>query len=630
MSFIISNNTNKSTNINFNNYYLEFSEKNFLKYNNKFYEIFLFGDFIEKKTTISSYISTYSIKKNEFSFLKDFTNKFDGTYYLIIFNKLTNKIYIKSDKFGKRCIFYIKKGDLIEVSDILENLKNKNSDNYNNFGVAHTIINHTGPRPPRGQTIYKDFKELHLNEILILTDKDLKLKKIKEKLSKTKYYKINHHDKFSKIFFDTIKKYGSNEENIVFLSSGWDSTSILAGLNHVFGPKKIKAVTWKLSISKRSGNFNKFEIRRVKQFSDYFNVPLHIIEQNYAKNSEAMYSEVHRFMKKYGYFAFTTFSHYFTTKKSFQIKETSNPILFSGEISDGVSNLGFAQYISTFHNSVGFKEYSDKMHSYLYGPTFIENCIKNKEIKDLIYDLLKAKFKDRKFDKLRNDKLEIINQFLISFIGRNERFPFYSIKNYKFLTKYGQIKYDKFLYDNYISELGKVDSKNIYSALIRLYHSFHWHGSSVNTLYASAQHFGLKMRLPFYSPEMINFFEEMPENWGRGLEINNVKYPLKTFLSNKKLIDYPINLQSGPHSYLYDVDENYINPPLEWVNYSMKEIFKKKLKKFDINKLDVKYFNIPYIKEIKNNYLKNNKINSNDFNFLYGFLNLALGDSESN
>ena len=86
---------------------------------------------------------------------------------------------------------------------------------------------------------FKSAKE-NLNEILILKNKNFKLKKINEKLLKSKEYKINHHDKFSKIFFDTIKKYGSNEENIVFLSSGWDSTSILAGLNHVYGPKKNK------------------------------------------------------------------------------------------------------------------------------------------------------------------------------------------------------------------------------------------------------------------------------------------------------------------------------------------------------------------------------------------------------
>ena len=38
---------------------------------------------------------------------------------------------------------------------------------------------------------------------------------------------------------------------------------------------------------------------------------------------------------------------------------------------------------------------------------------------------------------------------------------------------------------------------------------------------------GLKCRLPFLDQKVIGFLSEMPESWGRGLEINNTKFPLK-------------------------------------------------------------------------------------------------------
>ena len=46
--------------------------------------------------------------------------------------------------------------------------------------------------------------------------------------------------------------------------------------------------------------------------------------------------------------------------------------VFCGEISDGAHNLGFSQFTTIFHTSKHFREYSDKMASYLYGPTFMQ------------------------------------------------------------------------------------------------------------------------------------------------------------------------------------------------------------------------------------------------------------------
>ena len=54
---------------------------------------------------------------------------------------------------------------------------------------------------------------------------------------------------------------------------------------------------------------------------------------------------------------------------------------------------------------------------------------------------------------------------------------------------------------------------------------------------------------------IIKFLNEMPESWGRGLELKPTKYPLKWMLEN--CINYPMELQTGPHSYLYDINPSF-------------------------------------------------------------------------
>ena len=67
----------------------------------------------------------------------------------------------------------------------------------------------------------------------------------------------------------------------------------------------------------------------------------------------------------------------------------------------------------------------------------------------------------------------------------------------------------------------------------------------------------------------------MSENWGRGLDLNPTKYPLKCMLKND--VDYPLHLQVGPHSYLYDIDPDW-NVISELLSNSMRcilRIFKR-------------------------------------------------------
>ena len=163
--------------------------------------------------------------------------------------------------------------------------------------------------------------------------------------------------------------------------------------------------------------------------------------------------------------------------------------------------------------------------------------------------------------------------------------------------------YTNYLNNDYFNEAANnLTLKNIYSWYLNLYNSFHWQGGTVASLDVTANLYGFDINFPFRDSRMIEYLSKMPESWGRGLELKPTKYPLKWILEN--CIDYPIHLQTGPHSYLYDIDSTFDHAK-EWVYRSAfstqyKEILKKK-KYRDL--LSSEIFNIGYYDKIVDNYL---------------------------
>ena len=63
--------------------------------------------------------------------------------------------------------------------------------------------------------------------------------------------------------------------------------------------------------------------------------------------------------------------------------------VFSGEISDGVHNFGFSQNATILEHPVfDFREYSDKMINYIYGPTFLKSIWNNNYKDDFVFKVL--------------------------------------------------------------------------------------------------------------------------------------------------------------------------------------------------------------------------------------------------
>ncbi|SVD75167.1 uncharacterized protein METZ01_LOCUS428021, partial [marine metagenome] len=255
-------------------------------------------------------------------------------------------------------------------------------------GAAHALYIY-GYRPAKKQTLYTKVKRLGVHERIDWKDGKFSVIKIqKELLNISEFDYIEQHDRYSNLFLDAIEKRSSPKGNVVYLSSGWDSTSILAALVHMYGANKTRAVIGRMNFSKEAGVCNPYEMIRAQKMADYFGVKLEIVEFDYYKRGPELTEKYSGFMKNQ---MVTSMSFYQWLDLASYVADTSSgESVFSGEISDGVHNFGFSQSLTVLDHPVHeFREYSDKMASYLYSPTFLNAILNGSFDNDSIYNFLK-------------------------------------------------------------------------------------------------------------------------------------------------------------------------------------------------------------------------------------------------
>ena len=140
------------------------------------------------------------------------------------------------------------------------------------------------------------------------------------------------------------------------------------------------------------------------------------------------------------------------------------------------------------------------------------------------------------------------------------------------------------------------------------------------TLTAEAN--GFHLALPFWDSRIQEFLSGMPEYWGRGLDLNPTKYPLKWMLKNR--IDYPYHLQKGPHSYLYDVNPSFVPAAEVLYGSALGPFFKKALGPRSYRELlSPDFFDLEYLDSLVDGYLGGMKNEGNDLNDLISLCILA-------
>ena len=114
----------------------------------------------------------------------------------------------------------------------------KSGGQLDQLGLVHSLTVY-GSRPAKKHTIYKDVSRLGVNEgFKIMNGNSEIIKRDFVAKSTEPKYPEEKLEEYTDLFLEAIRARASEDGNIIYLSSGWDSTSILAALVHLFGKDK--------------------------------------------------------------------------------------------------------------------------------------------------------------------------------------------------------------------------------------------------------------------------------------------------------------------------------------------------------------------------------------------------------
>jgi hypothetical protein len=251
--------------------------------------------------------------------------------------------------------------------------------------------------------------------------------------------------------------------------------------------------------------------------------------------------------------------------------------VFNGDASDSFHNFGFCQYHNYVHPKKGFQEYVDQMNSYLYGPTFLSRVLDDTYADDTVYQILRRMNPGVPYDSEFGSREEKLRAYLLPVFYGGPRIPFSRTLDNPVLHSGALRQLEEVPFGQYTPQvLATLSPENLYSWLCRLYHHLHCQGSSMGAPKLALALNGHRWRSPFHDLGVVNFLSRMPEGWGRGLEMNHTKYPLKWVCRERIRFPYEV-MAEGRHCYLYETTEN-ISPAAEAMYRSgLTPIFKESL-----------------------------------------------------
>jgi hypothetical protein len=536
--------------------------------------------------------------------LRDAIGRIEG-HYIGSLASAEQDIVLFGDTFNRRELFYSRQGNGLIASTELEPIINQiKPTGYDQNSLA-CLLSIYGNYAPKRDTIYKGISRLGIGEMIEYKNGTMQVDSRPFEGIPTGDYGEPELEEYSNLLHSAVDIRSSSKLNWVYLSSGWDSSAILSVLTKLHGAHKVRGVIARFKYSNESGVSNQFEINRAMEIAKYFSVPVDVVEVDYTRGDYlGNWEEIRCPLKANHMYAMNAYNFLQLAK---HVSKNGGPSdsIFNGEISDGAHNLGFSQFATILeHPDLQFREYSDKMASYLYGPSFFSRVVEGSDPnQDAIYSLLRSRAQGASFnDPIAMDKQTRKSQFIESFFLQGLRIPFLKPSGISLLTANGKESFESDVSGKYLKAcIENLKPETLYSWILHLYNSFHWQGGSVRAVTSSASQYGMQSSMPYWDSRVQRFLSAMPESWGRGLDMNPTKYPLKWMLKNK--VDYPMHLQTGPHSYLYDTDPNWSADADILYGSSGKAHFQKEVGKYQYeNILDPNYFDLTYMKKIVDNY----------------------------
>ena len=477
---------------------------------------------------------------------ENFINNVEGEYWGVEINYRNQSLKIFSDKLKQLELYYFCNKDVFLLSDNIKEIINEvGISGYDKNSLINAILLYV----PKGHMLFKGIHRLKYNETIKMTQGKIIVENFKDKDVEIAEYAEKDLLRYNKIFLNSVLSRASSKLNLVLSSGGWDSIMLLAILKERFGRNKVIGVTVKV-VSSDGRCFNKFEVEKAKKIGKILGIKTDIVEVDYGGK------ELHRKFEAATENIFLN-NLFFLAPASWQTlvdhiknKYGKDAVVFQGEASDSVHNYGFSQYISLPHDNKNFLEYADKMKNYLYSPDFFKKVKDNSFLKDTVYKIFRYFNQNKEFiDVEKFSSKEKIYYYLLSFVFSDVRLPFRKIDN-EFIKESALRKFNNWLKKEYFQEVVEnINEDNLYYYFARLYADFHLQNHSIRIYKTGLDN----VRFPYMDSNLFRFLYKMPQNFGRGLDFNRTKFPLKR-LAEKILPEEVFEIiERGPHSYLSEV-----------------------------------------------------------------------------
>lgn len=479
----------------------------------------------------------------------EIVNSVEGEYNIILHDKDASVITVLGDKLALKDIYYYVDDDCVILGndlEIFEESKLQLSYDQNAFITTVLIC------MPKKQTIYNEIKRLQYNKYihLDLDSSEFKIGEFEDKDINIADYGPDDLDRYVEILENAILSRASDKLNILSSSGGYDSSMMLAILTKHLGADKVRAVVFEVKLPDGT-IFNKYEIDKVLKISEYLGVQTDILTVDYdSEELENLMREVHPMLHTQQLFSMP--SNHYPIARFIEEKYGKDVTLFNGEGCDSLHNYGFSQFCSLPHDDYDFNEYADKMKTYLFGPTFLRKIKDGSYKDDVVFKIfVEQSGKDGFVEVEGRPWSEVMQDYLFSFITSDVRLPLRKIEP-DFVKKDYLAKYIEHVKTEYFAEISeKINENNLYYYFAILYMDFHLQSSKIRRIRA----FSKNGRTPFLDSNLFRYLYRMPESFGRGLNFNAVKYPLKELIKSGKY-DYPLEVvRQGPHSYLSETEE---------------------------------------------------------------------------
>lgn len=496
------------------------------------------------------------------------SSSIEGAYVAAILDKKKDSVMVTGDAFACVNMFYHNDNDndnciaSTNIADILSRVKDVRYQQEALYCIL--ILGY----PPAKHTPYVDVRRLAHSEQLLFKDgkgaiiypniNEIKIRPMAEKDHKT----------YAKLFENAIRSRTSDIENWVLISGGWDSSIILATLCKHLDKSKIKPIVTRLLLP-NGKCYNPYEVSKSQKIASYYGLKCEVVDA--WLGSENTYDHISGISSNLrSNILFDWMPAFYAMAEIIKKKGKKGAAIFYGGFSDALHNFGFSQFSSLPYISYDFREYGDKMRNYLYSPSFLTKVLNSSHEKDFFFKLFWWHANSEQDLVKNNDCKDTILNYLLSFIISDFRIPFARIAREAIFNEDERASFKKWLHVNYFKEVAEnIKPENMYFYLIQLYKYFHLQGSQYRVIQSSLEGSGFHPRLPFLDMQLAEFLAQMPENWGRGLEWRQTKYPLKQYAS--RYLDIPTDIiESDFHSYIDEEEgeERMIDWKAEMVNSS--------------------------------------------------------------